>query len=385
MWDINANSCPTCTNGYTLLPPFCGTGLITSLRPLWKISYARSSPSSLPHQFQSSLTGTPSAAVPSTCTATPASTVVVPRSNKNKWTARYAPLLLSVTLTAIPRDTRPLRTWKLAILPGPSLDSKATYGARSFAYCPDHKALGSSGKVGDLNARVQRWREFIIAFDYTLEYRKGSANGNAGFLSRLPEPATDHDRRGSRSLPPVKNGDIFLVRACGLRTRFSLTPDVGLSGLVPCTEGAVSGGLPFTSSAFCYFRAHGPRMRGLTTSAPLGRFVARASPSVATVDYRLCLRFFHPPPTPAFASVFVLPSGGDQAAEAPVVAMIVTQRAPLPTTTLQGEYSAVNTDPAASAPSPPGDRAPLNILPPSDLISTRTRRRTAAAVGTACC
>ena len=36
---------------------------------------------------------------------------------------------------------------------------------------------------------------------------------DADFLSRLPEPATEHDRSGSSSLTPVEDGGIFLVRA----------------------------------------------------------------------------------------------------------------------------------------------------------------------------
>lgn len=40
----------------------------------------------------------------------------------------------------------------------------------------DHKALESISKMGDHNARVQRWIEFITKFDYTLECRKDSAN-----------------------------------------------------------------------------------------------------------------------------------------------------------------------------------------------------------------
>ena len=70
----------------------------------------------------------------------------------------------------------------------------------------DHKALENIGKVGSHNARVQRWLEFLTAFDYTLVYRKGSANGNADFLSCLPEPAIEHDRSGSSSLTPVDDG-----------------------------------------------------------------------------------------------------------------------------------------------------------------------------------
>ena len=85
----------------------------------------------------------------------------------------------------------------------------------------------------------------------TLEYRKGSANGNANFLSRLPESATEHDRSGF--ITPVEDGGIFLIRACGLRTHSSPTPGAGLNGLVPRSERAVLGGLPFTSSDFARF------------------------------------------------------------------------------------------------------------------------------------
>ena len=108
-----------------------------------------------------------------------------------------------------------------------------------FRIFSDHKALEIIGKVGNRNARVQRWLRFLTAFDYTLEYHEGSANGNADFLSRLPEPATEHDRSGSTSLNPVEDGGIYLIRACGLSTSFSPIPGVGLGELVPRTESAV--------------------------------------------------------------------------------------------------------------------------------------------------
>ena len=110
--------------------------------------------------------------------------------------------------------------------------------------------LESIGKVRDHNARVQRWLDFLTASDYILEYRKGSVNGNADFLSRLPEPATEHDRSGSSSLTPVIDGSIFLIRVFGLRAHSAPSAGVGLGGLVPRPENAVSGGLSFTSSDF---------------------------------------------------------------------------------------------------------------------------------------
>ena len=93
-----------------------------------------------------------------------------------------------------------------------------------FRILSDHKALESIGKVGNHNARVQRWLEFFTAFDYTLEYQKTSANGNAEFLSRLPEPATEHDRNYLTSFTPVEDGGIYLIRAYGLYTPCSPIP-----------------------------------------------------------------------------------------------------------------------------------------------------------------
>ena len=125
--------------------------------------------------------------------------------------------------------------WILKRLPG------CLWGTK-FRIISDHMALESIDKVGNHNARVQKWLEFLTTFDYTLEYHKGSANGNADFLSRLPEPATENDRSGSTSLNPVEDGGIYFIGACGLNTPSSSILGVGLGGLVPRTEGAALGG-----------------------------------------------------------------------------------------------------------------------------------------------
>ena len=156
-----------------------------------------------------------------------------------------------------------------------------------------------------------------------------------------------------------------------------------MSGLVPRTESAVLGALPCATSDVRDSRAHGGRMRMDDLSAPFERFVARVSASTVTVDCRSGL-VYHPPPTSLSLRFLLYPQGATRAlAEASTAATIVAQHAPLPTNTLLGEYSAAITDPATSAPPPPGNLALLNILPPSGRISTRTRRRTAAAVGIA--
>ena len=75
------------------------------------------------------------------------------------------------------------------------------------------------------NARVQRWLAFLTAFNYTFEYRKDSPNGDADLLFRLPKPAMEHDRSGLKSLKPVEDGGIYLIRACGLSDMFDVTID----------------------------------------------------------------------------------------------------------------------------------------------------------------
>ena len=180
----------------------------------------------------------------------------------------------------------------------------------------------------------------------------------------------------------MDDGGIFLIRACGLRTRASQIPCVGLSGLVSHPESAGLGWLPFAFSDFRVFRTHGPRKRIDHLFHPSGRFVARVTAAVTTDDCRPGRGENLPAADTAFASVFaVLPGGGTGSAEAPAAATSVAQHAPPTSSTPQGADSAEITDPAASAPSPQGDPAPPTALPPSGRISTRTRRRTAAAAG----
>ena len=164
----------------------------------------------------------------------------------------------------------------------------------------------------------------------TLEYRKGSANGNVDSLIRSPESATEHDRSGLTSFKPVGltspnpvgDSDIYLLRTCGLCTLSSPIPGVGLSGLVPRAEGTglsglvsriesnawigscpaplakstalgglvprtehdVLGGFPLTYTDFHNFRTHEPLIRIDGLSARQGKFVARISASVATAE-----------------------------------------------------------------------------------------------------
>ena len=72
----------------------------------------------------------------------------------------------------------------------------------TFRIFSDYKALESLAKVAEHNSRVQRWLEFLAAYNYTLAYRKGSANSNADVLSQLRLPASENNRSGHSRLTP---------------------------------------------------------------------------------------------------------------------------------------------------------------------------------------
>ena len=141
-------------------------------------------------------------------------------------------------------------------------------------------------------------------------------------------------------------------------------------------------GEPFASSDFRDFCAHRPRVRIGDLSPPSGRFVARVAVAVTTDGCRSGRGESFPAADTAFALVLAVPSDdGTGSAEASAAATSVAQHGSSPLGTSQGVNSAAITDPPASAPSPHGDSAPPTAMPPSGHISTRTRRRTAAATG----
>ena len=166
-----------------------------------------------------------------------------------------------------------------------------------------------------------------------------------------------------------------------MNTPSSPTPVVIFGGLVPRTERAVLGGFPFSSTEYFDFRTHGPRTRIDDLAAPSGRFVARVSAPVATVDRCPGRGRALPEADNDFGSVFAVPTEvGAGSAEAPATATVVAQPTPSRSPT-QGTDSVETTAPIASAPASPGSAAPPTVKPSSDRISSRTRRRIATAAG----
>ena len=139
-----------------------------------------------------------------------------------------------------------------------------------FVIYSDHQALESLGKVGEHHPRVQRWLEFLNAYQFTLEYRKGSGNGSAGFLSRLPLPATESDIEGDCRLPHSDDVDVYFVGAPGYwpRVRSADSASDARVPIIPILDPSRGMDvrsplplmLPLKDYDFSDFRSHGPIM-----------------------------------------------------------------------------------------------------------------------------
>ena len=112
-----------------------------------------------------------------------------------------------------------------------------------------------------------------------MEYRKGSANGNADFLSRLPPLATDLNRAGPNRLTSPNTVDIYLIHACDYTPSEPSTQGVGLGGLVPPSSSFLVRILtvPYTDRDVGDFRRHGSSMDISGIRHPSSTFVASAT------------------------------------------------------------------------------------------------------------
>ena len=131
---------------------------------------------------------------------------------------------------------------------------------------------------------------------------KGPSNGNADFLSRLPQPATDLDRTGPNRRITPDTVSIHLTQAYGFTVIESFTPGIGLGGLVPpassCSDPTPL--FPCINNDFGDYRRHGPRMDTLDSAQLPRPFVtAIAAPNLAPdhlTSFPLALILFKPLP-----------------------------------------------------------------------------------------
>lgn len=133
--------------------------------------------------------------------------------------------------------------------------------ANNLRIFTDHESLQQLDKVGEHSPRVRRWIEFITTYRYTIEYRKGNANGNnADLLSSLLLPAAEHAHTGSTLLTPPDDAGTYIVHSRGPQKRDSPTSGVGLGGRVSPATHSAWGGIPLTATNFQNFLEHGPQM-----------------------------------------------------------------------------------------------------------------------------
>ena len=115
-----------------------------------------------------------------------------------------------------------------------------------FLVFTDHQCLQQICKIGETKPRIQRWMEFLSAYNFRLSYRGGQDNANADFLSRLSLPPIAEDVSGASALTDTDDLGVYLIRACGFTTPTCPVPGVGLAGLtpLPChAHDAILGGL----------------------------------------------------------------------------------------------------------------------------------------------
>ena len=88
-----------------------------------------------------------------------------------------------------------------------------------FDIYTDYLPLTSLLRVGVCNARVQRWVEFLTAYNYRIIHRKGAAHGNADMMSRRCQPTTQADAQGSGSITNPEDHAVYFVGASGMWPR----------------------------------------------------------------------------------------------------------------------------------------------------------------------
>ena len=170
----------------------------------------------------------------------------------------YAPSSISAEPPLTMSRTGPLWNSKPDASCGVLDASNAIYLACTSWFSLTISASSKSTRIAETKPRIQRWMEFLSAYNFRLSYRRGQENANADFFSRLPLPPIDEDISGASALTEPDDLGVYLISACGFTITACPVPGVGLGGLTPPPDSPVLGGLPLTIDDFRTHRAPMP-------------------------------------------------------------------------------------------------------------------------------
>ena len=179
-----------------------------------------------------------------------------PRSNRSNRAVRGYPSRAS---TALPSpflealDPAGLGRWRHSL--GHQTTSTLPMGHQGSHIFGPQSTHEHRQRRGLQRTRLAVARVVHASFDYALQYRKGSTNGNVDVLSRLLEFARPNTTAvGLAASPPSRTSASFASERLRAPRSLFADPGVGLGELVPRPNISVSGGLPFTSSDVREFR-----------------------------------------------------------------------------------------------------------------------------------
>ena len=141
-----------------------------------------------------------------------------------------------------------------------------------------HQPLQNVASLSDKSNRVQRWFNFLNAYNSTLKQRSKNSNVNDDVMSRPPLPATAEGLQPKYRLTDPSGLAVYFVGASGIHPRLRTSSDSSLGGLAKASGGLAnaSGGLAATPDDV-YFVSGG---RSSVRAQKYGQQVWRAAPKI---------------------------------------------------------------------------------------------------------
>ena len=119
-----------------------------------------------------------------------------------------------------------------------------------------HQPLQNVASLSDKSNCVQRWFDFLNAYNSKLKQRSKNANVNDDVLSRPPLPATAEGLQPRYRLTDPSALAVYFVGASGIHPRLRTSSDSSLGGLANASGGQATafGGLAATPDDVFFMR-----------------------------------------------------------------------------------------------------------------------------------